>query len=98
MKRIFACLALCCAASLHATPNSPNARLDALAAQPYWIALGHYETGKLGGWRSYVDDDAFFLAAQGDSDPTAELRATVAALYQPAELGDKHPQCVYPAR
>tara|TARA_R100001244_G_scaffold262_3_gene680 strand:+ start:1496 stop:3349 length:1854 start_codon:yes stop_codon:yes gene_type:complete len=98
LKRIFACLALCCAASLHATPNSPNARLDALAAQPYWIALGHYETGKLGGWRSYVDDDAFFLAAQGDSDPTAELRATVAALYQPAELGDKHPQCVYPAR
>ncbi|WP_256218118.1 DUF4105 domain-containing protein, partial [Pseudomonas sp. EGD-AK9] len=72
--------------------------LATLAVDPYWIALGHYETGKLGGWRSYVDDQAFFLAEAGASDPAAELAATLEALYQPAELGDRHPQCVYPAR
>ncbi|HBZ93219.1 MAG TPA: hypothetical protein DEO91_05800, partial [Pseudomonas sp.] len=92
MKRIFAVLALSLALPLHA------ATVEQLAADPYWIALGHYETGKLGGWRSYVDDDDFFLAKNGDSDPAAELQATLEALYQPAELGDRHPQCIYPAR
>lgn len=92
MKRIFAALALCSVTTLAAA--SPGQ----LAEDPYWIALGHYETGKLGGWRSYVDDEAFFLAPDGASDPAAELAATLRALYQPAELGDRHPQCVYPAR
>ncbi|AVO54539.1 DUF4105 domain-containing protein [Pseudomonas mendocina] len=95
MKRIFAVLALSFSLPLHAVSAQ---RLAELASDPYWIALGHYETGKLGGWRSYVDDDAFFLAAGGDHDPTAELSATLQALYRPAELGDRHPQCIYPAR
>ncbi|AYC34351.1 DUF4105 domain-containing protein [Pseudomonas cavernae] len=98
MKRIFSALALCICSGLHAAPALPPAQLEALARQPYWIALGHYETGKLGGWRSYVDDDDFFLAAGGANDPTAELQATVDALYAPAGLGDQHAQCVYPAR
>lgn len=95
MKRIFAVLALSFSLPLHAVSAQ---RLAELASDPYWIALGHYETGKLGGWRSYVDDDAFFLAADGDHDPAAELAATVQALYRPVELGDRHPQCIYPAR
>ncbi len=81
-----------------AAPAIPPQTLQRLAEDPYWIALGHYETGKLGGWRSYVDDERFFLAETGDSDPAAELTATVAALYQDASLGDRHPQCRYPAR
>ncbi|QMV64811.1 DUF4105 domain-containing protein [Pseudomonas berkeleyensis] len=95
MKRIFAVLALSFSLPLHAASAQ---HLAELASDPYWIALGHYETGKLGGWRSYVDDDAFFLAADGDHDPAAELAATVQALYRPVELGDRHPQCIYPAR
>ncbi|MGE8501266.1 MAG: DUF4105 domain-containing protein [Pseudomonas sp.] len=95
MKRIFAVLALSFSLPLHAASAQ---HLAELASDPYWIALGHYETGKLGGWRSYVDDDAFFLAANGDHDPAAELAATVQALYRPVELGDRHPQCIYPAR
>nr|WP_239482295.1 DUF4105 domain-containing protein [Pseudomonas insulae] len=91
-------LALCAAPAAHAKPVWDAAQLDALAADPYWIALGHYETAKLGGWRSYVDDERFFLAADGDSQPRAELAATLDALYAPATLGDQHPQCVYPAR
>ncbi len=98
MKRIFPYLALCTWITAHAAPQMPAERLDTLAADPYWIALGHWETGKLGGWRSYVDDEDFFLAAEGPGNPGAELRATLEALYQPASLGDQHPQCTYPAR
>ena len=99
MKRIFACLASCAVTIAHASaPAFDQQRLQALADQPYWIALGHYETGKLGGWRSYVDDDRFFLAADGAHNPKAELQATLNALYQSADLADRHAQCVYPAR
>lgn len=97
LKRL-AYLALCACAPLHAAPFMDESRLQRLAADPYWIALGHYETGKLGGWRSYVDDDRFFLAEDGAHHPDRELAATVKALYEPAGKGDKHAQCVYPAR
>ncbi|MDR0281171.1 MAG: DUF4105 domain-containing protein [Paucimonas sp.] len=97
LKRL-AYLALCACAPLHAAPFMDESRLQRLAADPYWIALGHYETGKLGGWRSYVDDDRFFLAEDGAHHPDRELAATVQALYEPASKGDKHAQCVYPAR
>lgn len=97
-KRLLLCLLLAaCPPVLAAPAVSPHA-LITLANDPYWIALGHYETGKFGGWRSYVDDSGFFLAENGDSDPSAELSATLSALYQPAEAGDNHPQCVFPAR
>ena len=97
LKRL-AYLALCACAPLHAAPSIDDSRLSQLAADRYWISLGHYETAKLGGWRSYVDDQRFFLAEDGAHHPDQELRATVAALYAPANLGDKHAQCVFPAR
>lgn len=97
LKRL-AYLALCACAPLYAAPNIDNQRVQQLANDPFWISLGHYEARKLGGWRSYVSDDKFFLAPDGAQHPDAELRATVQALYAPANLGDKHPQCVYPAR
>ncbi|WP_405119033.1 DUF4105 domain-containing protein [Pseudomonas leptonychotis] len=97
-KRLLLCLLLATCSPVLAAPALPPQSLDALATDSYWIALGHYETGKLGGWRSYVDDSGFFLAEHGDSDPAAELNATLKALYQPAEAGDLHPQCIYPAR
>jgi len=97
-QRLLLCLLLAACQPLLAAPTPSPQSLAALANDPYWIALGHYETGKLGGWRSYVDDSGFFLAEHGDSDPAAELNATLKALYQPADAGDSHPQCVYPAR
>ncbi|MBM3107395.1 MAG: DUF4105 domain-containing protein [Pseudomonas sp.] len=97
LKRL-AYLTLCACAPLHAAPSIDESRLSQLAADRYWISLGHYETAKLGGWRSYVDDRRFFLAEDGAHHPDQELRATVAALYAPASLGDKHAQCVFPAR
>jgi hypothetical protein len=101
LKRL-AYVALCVCAPLYAAPPIDNDRLQQLANTHLWISLGHYETAKLGGWRSYVDDPEFFLAADGAHDPAAELSATLNAIYAPASgnptVQDKHAQCVYPAR
>lgn len=97
LKRL-ACLALFVCAPLSAAPLIDNQRLQQLANDPFWISLGHYESAKLGGWRSYVSDKKFFLAANGAEHPDAELAATVQALYAPASKGQQHAQCVYPAR
>ncbi|WP_313741336.1 DUF4105 domain-containing protein [Pseudomonas sp.] len=97
LKRL-SLLALSVSTPLHAASHIDQARAQQLAAQPYWVALGHYESGKLGGWRSYVDDPKFFLAEDGAHHPERELSATVDALYAPASLGNRHAQCVFPAR
>ncbi|NWB84461.1 Lnb N-terminal periplasmic domain-containing protein [Pseudomonas gingeri] len=97
LKRL-AYLALCACAPLYAAPHLDTQRLQQLAHDPFWISLGHYETAKLGGWRSYVSDKKYFVAADGAHHPDAELQATLDALYAPASLGNQHPQCVYPAR
>ncbi|MDY7561942.1 DUF4105 domain-containing protein [Pseudomonas sp. 10B1] len=95
-------MALFVCAPLYAAPRVDNNRLQQLANAPLWISLGHYVTAKLGGWRSYVDDPKFFLAAQGAHDPVAELSATLEAIYKPvgddAAAQNAHAQCVYPAR
>ncbi|EGH48758.1 hypothetical protein PSYPI_43109, partial [Pseudomonas syringae pv. pisi str. 1704B] len=69
-----------CAPFLSAAPHASAERLQQLANEPFWISLGHYEAGKLGGWRSYVTDPKFFLAANGAHDPQAELSATLDAI------------------
>ncbi|GFM51937.1 membrane protein [Pseudomonas cichorii] len=97
LKRL-AYLALCVCAPLSAAPHLSADRLQQLANERFWLSLGHYEAGKLGGWRSYVDDPKFFLAADGAHDPKAELSATLAALYAPVGNEQAHAQCVYPAR
>lgn len=76
-----------------------------LAAQPSWIALGHYEqqpeTAESEN-SSYVDDAQFFLAPNGATQPAAELQATLANLSFDASGSDAerdaHPRCRYPAR
>ncbi|NVZ21164.1 DUF4105 domain-containing protein [Pseudomonas costantinii] len=97
LKRL-AWLALFACAPLYAAPPIDDQRLQQLANDPFWLSLGHYEAGKLKGWRSYVSDKKFFLAPDGAHHPDAELKATVEALYAPASLGEQHAQCVYPAR
>ena len=94
----FLWLALLACTSLNAAPSIAPATLDRLAQDPNWIALGHYEYKRLRGWHSYVDDRRFFLAGNGRYSPADELAATLKALYEPATLGNKHAQCVFPAR
>lgn len=97
LKRL-AWLALCVCAPLSAAPHVDPQRLQQLANDRFWISLGHYETAKLGGWRSYISDGKFFLAPDGNEHPDHELTATVQALYGPVSAGQQHAQCVYPAR
>lgn len=97
LKRL-AYLALFACAPLYAAPHLDDQRLQQLANDPFWLSLGHYESGKFKGWRSYVSDKKFFLAPDGAHHPDQELKAMVEALYAPASLGEKHAQCVYPAR
>ena len=97
LKRL-AWLALCVCAPLSAAPHVDPQRLQQLANDRFWISLGHYETAKLGGWRSYISDKKFFLAPDGNEHPDRELSATLQALYGPTDTGQRHAQCVYPAR
>lgn len=98
LKRLLPLLLTGACATLQAALPPADARLQRLAGDPFWLALGHYERSALGGWRSYVDDDDFFIAPEGEQDPAAELSATLRALYRDPALGDAHPQCRYPAR
>src|SRR5690606_22828975 len=72
-----------------------------LAADPYWLALGHYRAD---GWlekkqRSFIRDARFFLSSSGRYDPLAELTATIHAVDQLLTGDvDQHPVCRFPAR
>ncbi len=81
-----------------------------LAHDEEWIRLLHYRKTLFGNWESEADADTFFNAANGKTDPEAELAATVRAFFQPeahdgkpAQLGPTglvldHPLCRFPAR
>jgi hypothetical protein len=98
LKRL-AWLALCVCAPLSAAPHIDPQRLQQLANDRFWISLGHYETAKLGGWRSYVSDRKFFLAPMATNTPTMNWRPPckrcmprpVSATARPVRLPGPHP-------
>lgn len=68
-----------------------------LAMAPSWLALLHYKEEVLSGYfQSQADDDAFFFAKNGKTEPDAELEAGLMAFMKPAK--EKHAQCLFPAR
>lgn len=70
-----------------------------LATSASWLALLSYRKPLMGEtYISQADDAAFFLANDGKYSPSAELTATIAGLYLPANLADQHPRCRFPAR
>lgn len=65
----------------------------------HWLALLHYKRNPLSGkYLSEADAADFFLSSSGVRDPLAEILATIDAIFLPVELGNEHPQCVFPAR
>ena len=68
-----------------------------LSGQRTWQVLLHYRP-KGEGRESVIDDPRFFLAPTGKTDPGAELAATIRGIFAPAESGDEHPRCRFPAR
>ena len=78
-----------------------QARQRGLAADSMWLNLLHYKRQPLTGhWRSLADDPVFFNAPQGNTDPQAELDATLAAFFSDIEESEKqqNPQCRFVAR
>ena len=77
-----------------------RARIDELATTSIWRALLHDYPSRAGtqGWSSQVDDADFFLASDGIQNAAAELRASLAAFYQPVSDPNAHPVCRFPAR
>lgn len=69
-----------------------------LADDPFWRDLLHFKGG-----RSLILDKDFFLSDGGQTDPQAELEATIEAYFTPEhtierESWDKNIVCIFPAR
>lgn len=65
-----------------------------------WLNLLHY-TGdgeNASDYVSEVNDDRYFLAANGRNNPETELLATISAFYSTEPPGDEHAQCKFVAR
>ena len=63
-----------------------------------WLALGHYRQPKFRTkWVSDVDDPSFFLAPTGATNPKAELRASIVALFTESPRAAQL-RCQFPAR
>ena len=72
----------------------------ALHEQRYWHLLLHYRKTIGGGFESEADEDGFFLAPSGRSDPKAELEATIAQFFSSELVGrSRQPaRCAFVAR
>ncbi len=71
-----------------------------LSDQPAWSKLLHYNHGSISGrLQSRIIYKDFFLAADGNTNPQAELDATIKAFLKADIIrNDQAAQCVYPAR
>lgn len=74
-----------------------RARAEHLADRRYWHILRHDRQG-WPGTASRIDDSGFFLAANGKTDPEAELTATLQALAEPFTDQKRDPRCRFVAR
>jgi hypothetical protein len=77
-----------------------RARAMHLEQDVQWVRLGHWYVGASGDWRGEADGPLFYLAPGGKTDPTAELEATLRAIWdpEPADERVQHPYCRFPAR
>ena len=65
-----------------------------------WLNLGHYEGDGDDPTRytSQADDQRFFLAPDGKTNPASELIATINAFYSTESRSNNHALCRFPAR
>jgi hypothetical protein len=75
-------------------------QIQTIAASTAWHRLLHYEKGAFGRLRSLADGKGFFFAADGKTNPEAELRASLKAMFEDRKVGKQaqHPQCAFPER
>ena len=84
----------------HITDLQASAKTQHLWLENEWLNLLHYggEGTTPENYQSEVNDERFFIAENGDTNPEAELLATIAAFYQTDSAGDDHAQCKFVAR
>src|SRR5919109_631952 len=77
-----------------------RASAAALHEQRYWHLLLHYRRTMAGGYESEADEEGFFLAPNGRTDPKAELNATLAQFFstQPVGRSRQPARCAFIAR
>ena len=78
-----------------------TAKAQALSEDIIWHRLMHYQANKiLPGVHSLVDDQKYFFAADGVTNPASEMDATIRAFFSdvPDTEETQHPQCMFPAR
>ena len=75
-----------------------RAKASHLAEDPEWQHLVLYRKQRFGGVKSSVNFPEFFRAPHGDTDPAAELDATLAAFFSSTPIETEAPQCRYLAR
>jgi len=65
-----------------------------------WLNLLHSDgdSSQPNEYQSQVADKQFFLADEGNTNPSEELNATLTGLFSTENLGDKHVQCRFIAR
>ena len=71
-------------------------QIKSLAAKNKWLELLYFN-----GKKSEVLDTSYFLSPNGNSDPLAELEATIKAYSEPFDNykePNQHPRCRFPAR
>jgi hypothetical protein len=81
--------------------NAPAQSLPSLERSTDWQRLLVYEADRASpsGLRSAIHSPDFFLSAQGETDPGAELKATLSAMLAPLSgPNDDHAKCRFPAR
>lgn len=70
---------------------------DNLGLTDDWLAVGHYRPYVFGGYKSTIDKPNFFLAKKGQTNPVAELEATI-ALFNSENEKDNSQKCLMPSR
>ncbi|HUJ79776.1 MAG TPA: DUF4105 domain-containing protein [Nitrospiria bacterium] len=77
-----------------------RAGLKQLSTSRDWRLLLHYRSNLLGGFTSQADGAAFFLSPNGNTDPRAELEATIEKFFTNEPVGKtaQPAQCAFPDR
>ncbi|NJN45479.1 MAG: DUF4105 domain-containing protein [Candidatus Competibacteraceae bacterium] len=77
-----------------------RSELTELAQRREWHVLLHYRPARNSTTLSEIDDPRFFLAADGKTNPPAELAATLRSFFSTEPLGDSEQpaRCAFPAR
>lgn len=100
MWRFVTLLILCCPFLLFTTVFGAEPRsLKELSTHRVWQTLLHYESSRLTRRaQSAINTSTFFLSPQGQTDPLAELKATIKAFAMVEVEQSENAQCRFPAR